>query len=262
MQRKRVMILTDTHTHIYAEQFADDRDAMIERAIEAGVTRMFMPNIDSTSIDAMMQLAEKYPDNCFPMMGLHPCSVDADFEKEVALVEEWHAKHKFCAVGEIGTDLYWDKTFAKEQETAFRRQIALAKKLRIPIVIHNRDSFDETYAIVSELKDENLTGIFHCFGGTVEEAEKVIALGGFKLGIGGVLTFKNSNLGEVLKQIDLKHLVLETDAPYLTPTPYRGKRNESSYLTYVASKLAEVKEVRIEEVAEVTTQNSMDVYGI
>ncbi len=256
------MILTDTHTHIYAGQFDEDQDEMIARAIEAGVTRMFMPNIDSTSIDAMMQLAEKYPDNCFPMMGLHPCSVNADFEKEIALVEEWHSKYKFCAVGEIGADLYWDKTYAKEQEVAFARQIELAKRLQIPIVIHNRDSFNETYDIVSKLKNEDLRGIFHCFSGTIEEAERVIALGGFKLGIGGVLTFKNSNLREVVKDIDIEHLVLETDSPYLTPMPYRGKRNESAYITYIAEKLAEVKGISIEEVAEITTHNSKEVYGI
>lgn len=255
------MILTDTHTHLYAEQFDDDRDAMIKRAVDAGVERLFMPNIDSTSIEGMMQLAEKYPENCFPMMGLHPCSVNADFEKELALVEDWHSKYRFCAVGEIGIDLYWDKTFFKEQQKAFTRQIELAKKLDLPIIIHTRDSFNEAYEIVLELNNEKLKGIFHCFSGSVQEAEKVIALGGFKMGIGGVLTFKNSKLDEVVKQIDLKHLVLETDSPYLTPHPHRGKRNESAYTVLVAQKLADVHGVSLEEVAEITTANSKEVYS-
>lgn len=256
------MILTDTHTHLYAEQFDEDRDEMVKRALDAGVSRLFMPNIDSTSIEGMMQLAEKYPENCFPMMGLHPCSVIADYEKELAVVEEWHSKYKFCAVGEIGIDLYWDKTFFAEQQAAFKRQVELAKKLGLPIIIHTRDSFNETYEIVSELNDDSLKGIFHCFSGMVEEAEKVIALGGFKMGIGGVLTFKNSKQDEVVRQIDLKHLVLETDSPYLTPHPYRGKRNESAYTRLVAEKMAEVHGVSLEEVAKITTANSKEVYGI
>jgi len=256
------MILTDTHTHLYAEEFKEDREAMIQRALDAGVSRMFLPNIDSTSIEDMMALAAQFPENCFPMMGLHPCSVKSDFEKELQLVEEWYHKRKFCAVGEIGIDLYWDKTFAKEQEIAFRRQIALAKKLEIPIVIHCRESFEEIYTIVRELNDKKLRGIFHCFTGSFEEAQKIIALGGFKMGIGGVLTFKNSKLGEVVSQIDLKYLVLETDSPYLTPTPFRGKRNESAYIIYIAKKLAGLHNISLEEVASITTENSREIYGI
>ncbi len=255
------MILTDTHTHLYAEQFEEDRQEMIKRSLETGVSRLFMPNIDRGSITGMMALAKQFPNHCFPMMGLHPCSVGENFEEELALVEEWHDKHPFCAVGEMGMDLYWDKTYVKEQEICLRRQIELAKRLGLPIVLHCRDAFDEIFAIVEELNNEQLLGIFHCFTGSLEEANRVISLGGFKLGIGGVVTFKNSGLDAVVKQIDLKHLVLETDAPYLSPTPYRGKRNESGYLNLVAQKVADLHEVTIEVVAEATTANSKAVYG-
>ena len=255
------MILTDTHTHLYYEQFNDDIDTVIQNSIDKGITRLFLPNIDSSSIDGMMKLGTDYPDNCFPMMGLHPTSVGVNYKEELALVEDWMNKQKFCAIGEIGIDLYWDKTFLKEQQEAFRFQIELAKKYNLPFVIHCRDAFDEIFEILDELNDEKMRGIFHCFTGTVEQANHVINYGGFKIGIGGVVTFKNSGLDKVVEQIDLKHLVLETDAPYLAPTPFRGKRNESTYLYTIAEKVADIYNISIEEVAEITTANSKEVFG-
>ena len=210
----------------------------------------------------MLALAMAYPENCFPMMGLHPGSVKENYEEELKLVEAELSRQKFYAVGEIGIDLYWDKTFIREQKIAFQKQIAMAKKHALPIVIHMRNSFNETYEIVEALNDEELSGIFHCFSGSLEQAKKIISLGGFKLGIGGVLTFKNSGLDEVIREIDIKHLVLETDSPYLAPVPYRGKRNESAYLVNVAEKLAELHHISIEEVANITTENSKVVFGI
>jgi TatD DNase family protein len=256
------VILTDTHTHLYAEAFDADRNDMVQRALEAGVTRLFLPNIDSHSIPGLFSLAKQFPENCFPMIGLHPCSVNEEFQKELKVVEHWLSQRAFFGIGEIGMDLYWDKTFAEQQQYAFDFQIKLAKKYKLPIVIHTRNAFDEAYAIVEKNAGPDLRGIFHCFSGTVEEAEKVIALGGFKLGIGGVLTFKKSGLDSALEQISLEHLVLETDAPYLAPTPHRGKRNESAYLKLIAEKLAEVKRVRVEEVARITTENSKAVFGV
>jgi len=255
------MILTDTHTHLYSEQFNEDIDNVIQNCIDKGITRLFLPNIDSSSIEEMISLEDKYPHNCFPMMGLHPTSVGENYKEELAIVAEWMAKHKFCAIGEIGIDLYWDKTFLKEQQEAFRFQIALAKKYDLPFVIHCRDSFEEIFKILDELNDDKMRGIFHCFTGTVEQANHIINYGSFKLGIGGVVTFKNSGLDKVVEQIDLKHLVLETDAPYLAPTPYRGKRNESSYLLGIAEKVADIYNISLEEVAKITTKNSQDVFG-
>jgi TatD DNase family protein len=222
------MILTDTHTHLYSEQFNDDIDTVIQNSIDKGITRLFLPNIDSTSIDGMMKLGTDYPNNCFPMMGLHPTSVGANYKEELALVEDWMTKHNFCAIGEIGIDLYWDKTHLKEQQEAFRFQIELAKKHDLPFVIHCRDAFEEIFEILDKLNDDKMRGIFHCFTGTVEQANHVINYGGFKIGIGGVVTFKNSGLDKVVEQLDLAHLVLETDSPSLAPTPFRGKRNEST----------------------------------
>jgi TatD DNase family protein len=255
------MVLTDTHTHLYAEAFDADREAMLQRAIDAGVTRFFLPNIDSSSIPGMFKLCRNHPDHCFPMMGLHPCSVNADYGRELQVVEHWLDKMKFYAVGEIGIDLYWDKTFIDQQKDAFAQQIELAKKHKLPIVIHTRNAFDECYEIVKALHDENLKGIFHCFSGTIEEAQKVIDLGGFWLGIGGVVTFKNGGLDKVVADVDLKHIVLETDSPYLAPAPHRGKRNESGYISFVARKLAEIKNVPVEEVAQITTANSVEIFG-
>lgn len=257
------MVLTDTHTHLYSTQFDDDRTAMVQRAIDAGVSRLFMPNVDKDSIEGMMALADQFPNHCFPMMGLHPCSVNEFVGEEMALVKQWlfgeHGK-RFAAVGEIGLDYYWDRTFEEQQREAFKQQILWAKELNLPIVIHSRDSLDDGIKIVSELKDERLKGIFHCFSGTVEQAQQIVELG-FYLGIGGVVTFKKSGLDEVVRQIPLEHLVLETDAPYLAPTPHRGKRNESAYITLVAQMVADIKQIPLQQVADVTTANAGLVFG-
>lgn len=256
------MILTDTHTHLYSKDFEGESTILIQNAIEKGITRLFMPNVDSESIGAMLQIEKQFPNNCFPMMGLHPCSVGPKYQQDISVVEYWLNKRKFIAVGEIGIDLYWDKTFFEQQQDAFRRQIELAKKYNVPYIIHSRNSFNEVMEIVSEFKKDNIKAIFHCFSGNVEQAEQVIAAGNFKLGIGGVVTFKNSGLDKVVEAIDLKHLVLETDAPYLAPVPHRGKRNDPDYLVLIAQRIAEIKNISIEEVAAITTQNSKDVFGI
>lgn len=252
-------MLVDTHAHLYAAQFDEDRAAVLERAFEEEVKQIYLPNIDSSSIDAMLQLEAAYPEHCFAMMGLHPCSVNENYKQELAIVKEWLDKRAFCAVGEIGLDLYWDKTFFEQQKAAFKQQIEWAKALDVPIVIHSRDSTWEVIELLRALNDEKLRGIFHCFGGTVEEANAIIELG-FYLGIGGVLTFKKSILKHTLESIDLKHLVLETDAPYLAPTPYRGKRNESAYVKIVAKQLAAIKKITLEEVAIQTTRNAQNIF--
>ena len=256
------MNFTDTHTHLFLEQFADDIDDVIVRAQQAGAQQFFLPNIDKSTTEAMLKLVNKYPNCCFPMMGLHPSSVSGTFESELEEVERWHTKEKFYAVGETGIDLHWDDTYINQQKEAFRIQIELAKKLTLPIVIHVRESFQEVFEIIDELNDDHLTGIFHCFSGSAEQAQKIIDYTGFKLGIGGVLTYKNSGLDEVLKQIDLQHMVLETDSPYLTPVPHRGERNESAYVVQVAEKLAEVKGLALEDVAELTTANAQEVFKL
>ena len=255
------MILTDTHTHLYSEQFQEDIEAVITNCIDKGINRLFLPNIDSDSIAGMMRLGEKYPTNCFPMMGLHPTSVKENYKEELALVEDWLGKHDFCAVGEIGIDLYWDKSFLGAQQDAFRYQIALAKKYNLPFVIHCRDAFDEIFEILDEMNDEKMRGIFHCFTGDLDQAQHIINYGGFKLGIGGVVTFKNSGLDKVVEQIDLAQIVLETDSPYLAPAPFRGKRNESTYLYHIAEKVADIYKVSVEEVATITTANSKEIFG-
>lgn len=263
------MQLVDTHAHLYAEQFDADRDQVIENASRQGVKYFFLPNIDNTSIESMLDLVNKYPGKCFPMMGLHPCYVTKTYKDDLGVVKGWLKKMKedekaprFYAVGEIGIDLYWDKTYFKEQQDAFREQIALAKEYDLPIVIHTRNSFDETISIVKEMNDDRLKGIFHCFSGNIEQAREVIALGGFKLGIGGVVTFKNSGVDKVVEAVGPEHLVLETDAPYLAPVPYRGKRNESAYVKLVAEKVAAVKNISVEEVARVTTENALKLFGV
>lgn len=255
------MIFTDTHTHLYSEQFDEDRTAMIQKAISAGVERIFLPNIDSSSIVGMLALQQQFPTNCFAMMGLHPTSVKENYLEELQIIEQHLNQQKFCAIGEIGIDLYWDKTFLPQQQDAFRTQINWAKERNLPFVIHCRDSFNEIFEILDELNDEKMRGIFHCFTGDLSQANKVIAYGGFKLGIGGVVTFKNSGLEEVFKHIDIKHLVLETDSPYLAPVPYRGKRNETSYIVNIAEKLSDIYQLPIEDVAKITTQNSIEVFG-
>jgi TatD DNase family protein len=254
-------IITDTHTHLYSEEFDQDRNEMIQRAIEAGVLRFFIPAIDSTCTQAMYDLEKEYPDHVFLMMGLHPTYVKENYLEELDLVEKELEKRKFYAIGEIGIDLYWDKTHLKEQQFAFRKQIQLAKKYKLPIVIHCREACDEIFEILEEEKSADLFGVFHCFSGTHEQALQAISYN-MKLGIGGVVTFKNGKIDQFLNQIDLKHIVLETDSPYLAPIPYRGKRNESAYLVNVVAKLTELYNLSQEEIATVTTENSKAVFGI
>lgn len=249
------MEIVDTHCHLYSEEFEGDIDAVISRAREKGVKAFYLPAIDSTSIPGMLDLETRYPGVCKPMMGLHPCYVKENYLDELATVKEWLEKRNFAAIGEIGLDFYWDRTFEKEQFESFRQQVEWAKEYNLPIVIHSRNSTQECINIIREAQDGNLKGIFHCFSGSFESARQIIDAG-FLLGIGGVLTYKNAGLPAILEQIALEHLVLETDAPYLTPVPFRGKRNESSYLTYIIARLAEVKGVSEEEVARITTANS------
>lgn len=254
--------LTDTHTHLYSEEFDADRNEMIQKAIQAGVARFFVPSIDSSYTQKMYDLEKQYPENVFLMMGLHPCYVKPEtFEQELLHVEKELASKKFYAVGEIGIDLYWDKTTLEIQKLAFKRQIQLAKKHKLAINIHCREAFDEIFEVLESEKSADLFGIFHCFTGDLEQANKAISLG-MKLGIGGVATFKNGKIDQFLNQIDLKHIVLETDSPYLAPVPYRGKRNESSYTLLVAQKLALIYELQLEEIAKITTENSKQIFGI
>ncbi len=253
------MRLIDTHAHLYLEQFEKDREEVLERALDKGVERIYLPNIDSDSIESMLELEKAYSGRCIAMMGLHPCSVKENFEEELSLVKSWLEKRSFAAVGEIGIDLYWDKTYIEEQKEAFLQQIGWAKSYNLPIVIHSREATDVIIELLSKVQDEKLRGIFHCFTGTVDQAQAITNMG-FLLGIGGVLTFKNSGLDKTIKEVDLQHLVLETDAPYLSPVPYRGKRNESSYVFYVAQKLAEIKEESIEKIADITTQNALKLF--
>ena len=255
------MVLTDTHTHLYYETDAVKRSELMQRCKQNDISRLFLPNVDAASVPLMFELLEAYPANCYPMLGLHPCSVKDNWEEELAVIQPALHRHKIYAIGEIGIDLYWDKTFLTEQIHAFKLQIKWAKALKLPIVIHCRDAFDEVYQVLLDEQDENLRGIFHCFTGTLEQAEKIIALG-FYLGIGGVVTYKNAGLDKILPQIDLKHVVLETDSPYLTPVPYRGKPNESSYLIYVAQKVSDLYQTSVEHVAEVTTENSKKIFGV
>ena len=255
------MIITDTHTHLYSEQFDEDRNEMIQRAIDLGVSRFFIPAIDSNYLDAMLDLEKAFPENIFLMMGLHPTHVKENVEEELAFVKKWLDTRNFYAVGEIGIDLYWDKTFLKQQQQAFKTQIQWAKEKNLPIIIHCRDAFDEIFEVLEEVKDDKLFGIFHCFSGNLEQAKKAISYN-MKLGIGGVVTFKNGKIDQFLNEIDIKNIVLETDSPYLAPTPFRGKRNESSYITKVVTKLAEIYNVSEKEIAEITTQNSKDIFGI
>ncbi len=250
----------DTHTHLYAQEFNEDRTDIITNAINLGVEKFYLPNVDSASIDGMLALEQQFPNNCFPMMGLHPCSVKEDYKEELATVKLWLDKRRFFAIGEIGMDLYWDKTFVKEQEYAFKQQIDWALEFNYTIVIHCRNAFDEIFKILQSYK-KLPKGIFHCFSGTIEQAQQVLAFGNFKLGIGGVVTFKNSGLDKVVEQLSIYDLVLETDAPYLAPNPYRGKRNESAYLPLVAKKISELKNISIQEVGLITTKNAEDIFA-
>jgi TatD DNase family protein len=250
--------MIETHAHIYDDQFAEDREAMLQRAWSAGIHQIWMPNCDHTTIPGMIQLADSYPDRCLPMMGLHPCYVKDGFEKELNIVEDWLNRRSFLAIGEIGLDLYWDKTFFEHQQEAFLFQCQLALHHNLWIDIHSRNAFWETVELIEKIANPKLTGIFHCFVGTLDEANKAIELG-FKLGIGGVATFKNGGLDKVLPYIDPVHIVLETDSPYLAPTPYRGKRNEPTYLDLVAQKVGDLMQCSKTDIIAQTTHNAQSL---
>jgi TatD DNase family protein len=253
-------MLIDTHTHLYSEQFEEDIAEVIARAKENGVERFYLPAIDQSYTDRMLNLEAQYPNEMFAMMGLHPCSVHPDtLASEMAHVKEWIDKRPFKAIGEIGIDLYWEKAYLKEQQDAFKTQIEWAKEKNLPIVIHCRDAFNEVFEVLEDVKDEKLFGIFHCFSGTKEDAQRAIDFN-LKLGIGGVVTFKNGKIDQFLGDFDIKHIVLETDSPYLAPVPFRGKRNESAYLKYVAEKLVDVYRLSPNEIAEITTKNALEIF--
>lgn len=253
-------MLIDTHTHLYSEQFENDRDEVIARAKENGVERFYLPAIDKSYTDKMLALEAQHQDSMFAMMGLHPCSVHPDtIEEELTHVREWIDKRSFKAIGEIGIDLYWEKEFLKTQQDAFKTQIEWAKEKNLPIVIHCRDAFNEVFEVLEEVKDEKLFGIFHCFSGTKEDAQRAIDFN-LKLGIGGVVTFKNGKIDQFLGDFDINHIVLETDSPYLAPVPFRGKRNESSYLTYICDKLVDIYHKTPTEIATITTKNALDIF--
>jgi len=256
------MILIDTHTHLFLEHFDDDREEVIQESLKNGVEKLFIPNIDSSTTKKVIKMGEKYPGICYPLIGLHPGSVKENYHEELEDVRQWLDKEKFYGIGETGIDLYWDKTFIKEQEEAFRYQINLSKQTGLPLIIHARESFDEIFAIVDELNDDKLKGIFHSFTGSIEQAEKILSYKGFKIGIGGIVTFKNSGLTDVVSKIALENIVLETDSPYLAPTPNRGKRNQSSYLTFIAQKIADIYNIDIEIVAKTTTENAQKLFMI
>ncbi|QYA24463.1 TatD family hydrolase [Gramella sp. MT6] len=255
------MIITDTHTHLYSEAFDEDRMEMIQVAIDNNIKRFFIPAIDSETTQSMYELEKAYPDNIFLMMGLHPTHVKENFEEELKHVEGELNKRKFYAVGEIGIDLYWDKSTLEIQKKAFKRQIQMAKDRNLPIVIHCRDAFDEIFEVLEEVKDDKLFGIFHCFTGNLEQAKQALSYN-MKLGIGGVVTFKNGGVDKFISEIPLEEIVLETDSPYLAPAPFRGKRNDPVYILKVAEKLAALYDLSIEEVAGITTKNSKEVFGI
>lgn len=256
------MVLTDTHAHLYVQEFENDIDQVMGAAFEAGVSRIFLPNIDLRSIKSLDELAARYPDQVFPMMGMHPCSVKENFRDDLQVIKDQLYAGKYVAVGEIGIDLYWDKSTLDLQIEAFEEQITWAKELSIPIVIHARDSFNEIFEVMDRVHDEKLRGVFHCFTGTIEQAQKIMTYQGFFMGIGGVLTYPKAQLDMVLKDIPLDYLVLETDSPYLPPVPFRGKRNQSSYVKIVAEKLAEIKGISLDEIARITTENSIKLFGV
>ena len=255
------MILTDTHSHIYLEEFEKDRDEVVLNSENIGVKYIFLPNIDSTSIDDMLKLAKKYPDKIFPMIGLHPGSVEEDYQKELETIYSYFDKEKFYAVGEIGLDYYWDTSFKKEQILVFEKQLNFAIEKQLPAIIHVRNAFDDVIKILQKSEYDNLTGILHCFTGNIEQA-KILTNKGLKLGIGGIVTFKNAGLDKIVEQISIDDIVLETDSPYLAPVPKRGKRNESTYLRYIAKKVAEIKNISVEELAKITTKNAENIFKI
>lgn len=243
-------------------EFDEDRDSMMERAFKNGVETILLPNIDVDTIEPLLDLVNKYPDNCLPMMGLHPGSVNADWQEQLNKMKPYFSSHKMVAVGEIGMDLYWDKTYLEEQKLAFRQQVEWAKELNLPVVIHAREAFDEIFEIVDEMIDERLSGVFHCFTGTIEQAYKIMSYPNFMMGIGGVVTYKKAAMDLVLKEVPLEYIILETDAPYLTPVPFRGKRNESSYLVHIADKLAEIYNLPLNKIAEITSENAKRLFKI
>lgn len=253
-------MLIDTHCHLYLPEFDTDREAMLQRAKGKGINAFYLPGIDSSVIDPMLAMEAAWPE-CFPMMGLHPCSVKDNYKEEILIIKEWLSKRRFVAIGEIGLDFYWDKTFVDQQYDAFKLQMDLALQYNLPIVIHSRDAMKECIDSVRPYAAKGLKGIFHCFGDSLLLANEIIAMG-FYVGIGGVITYKKNGVAEVVKDIPLHHIVLETDAPYLSPVPFRGKRNESSYISYVAEKIAEVKNISVDEVAEITTLNAKKIFGV
>ncbi len=261
-------MLIDTHSHLYLEHFNDDIDKVVDRCKKNGIEKVILPNIDNASLPSLKKLCHSYPNLCLPAIGLHPCSVKDDWKEELKLLRDYidqsiSENTKIYGIGEIGLDYYWDKTFKAEQQDALKAQIKWAKELGLPIILHCRDSFDDIYEIVAELNDDNLSGIFHCFSGNLEEAQKVIDLGNFYVGIGGVITFKKSqDLRNVVKEIPLEHIVIETDSPYLTPAPYRGKRNESSYVLHVAETIASVKQIGLDKTSDITTRNAKKVFQL
>ena len=256
-------VFADTHTHLYLDAFDEDRDEAIKRTLDAGVTYLFLPNIDASTILQLRSLTDAYPGQIFGMMGLHPTSVKHDYREQMGMIEMELKQNRgrYCAIGEIGIDLYWDKTYQQEQETVFRRQLDLAVDHGLPVVIHTRNSFEIAIRIIEEKNNPRLKGIFHCFGGSIEQALKAVELG-FILGIGGIITYKNSGLQKVVEVVGLDHMVLETDAPFLPPVPHRGERNESSYIPFIAKKIAEIKKTDVNEVAEITTKNALTLFGI
>lgn len=254
--------MIDTHAHIYAEEFDEDRSEVVQRAKNVGVATIILPNIDSESLPRMLELEAAYPGCCYACIGLHPTSVKEDSKEELQTVKSELARRSWTAIGEIGIDLYWDKTFLKEQIFVFQQQVEWALYYKLPIIIHVRDSFRETIDALTPFKNKGLKGVFHSFTGTLADAEEILSFEGFKLGINGIVTFKNSGLADTVRQIDLKHIVLETDAPYLTPVPFRGKRNESSYMRYVLQKLAEIYNLPIEQIDKITTSNAIELFSL
>lgn len=253
--------MIDTHAHIYASEFDADRDDVVKRALDQGIDKILLPNIDLDSIEPMLETEAKYPKICRSMMGLHPCYVDGNVKQTLDIIHAWFEKHRFIAVGEIGIDLYWDKTFKAEQEMAFITQLNWAKEMKLPVVIHTRDSIEETLTLLTQEQDGSLSGVFHCFGGSVEEAKAINDLG-FHLGLGGVSTFKNGGMDKVIPHLDMNYVILETDCPYLAPVPHRGKRNEPAYTSLVAQRIAELRDISIEQVDSLTTQNATNLFAL
>ena len=253
--------MIDTHAHIYASEFDNDRDEVVKRALEQGIDKILLPNIDLESIEPMLKTEAAYPEICRSMMGLHPCYVDGNVEQTLAIIRSWFEKHNFIAVGEIGIDLYWDKTFRAEQEMAFVTQLNWAKEMNLPVVIHTRDSIEETLTLLRQEQDGSLRGVFHCFGGSVEEAQAINELG-FHLGLGGVSTFKNGGMDKVIPHLDMNWVILETDCPYLAPVPHRGKRNEPAYTSLVAARVAELRGESLEVIDTLTTKNAEALFNL